>query len=254
MFQFGIGGVFGKKVGGNAGTPNFPQRFATLQDASVEFSQKLVQLRGQNKGPDDIAPSDMDIKGKATFAAIQIDTYNTLFFGDTVAVGLDIVADREQHTVPNTTGAFTIVATHGAFFDEDLGVMYADGSGYLQAVTAGGEAAGKYSVDEVSGTYTFDAADAGVIVLLSYSYDSAATGKTLTVNNHIQGYGPIFELYLLQPYQGTNALWLPCCRSSKMSAPMKRDNYMISDFEFEAFPNASGVWFEWYQASGAQTS
>jgi hypothetical protein len=68
------------------------------------------------------------------------------------------------------------------------------------------------------------------------------------VTNRIQGYGPVFEMYLNQPYQGTNGLHLRACRASKMSAPMKRNGYLISDFEFESFPDAGGNWFDWFQA------
>jgi hypothetical protein len=253
MFQFGIGGMFAKTTGGNLGTPDFPQRFGTLQDVNVEFNQKLVPLRGQNKGPDDVAPSDMEIKGKAAFGAIQVETYNALFFADTIVSGEDIVADREEHTVPNTTGDFTIEVDESVSFVKDLGIQYADGSGYLQVVDPGSEDAGKYSVDEDTGIYTFAAADADRVVLISYVYDTNE-GRTMQVENHIQGYGPVFEMFLLQPYQGHNALWLARCRASKMSAPMKRDGYLISDFEFECYPGSDGVWFKWYQEKYDQTS
>ena len=253
MFQFGVGGMYARKVGGNAGTPDFPQRFGTLQDVNVEFNQKLVPLRGQNKGPDDVAPSDMEVKGKASFAAIQVEAYNTLFFADTITTGEDVVMDREKQSVPTTTGSFTVVVDEYATFVEDLGVMYSDGSGYLQAVAEGEEALGKYSVDVDTGTYTFASADAGKDMLHSYVY-TIVTGRTMTVNNHIQGYGPVFELFLLQPYQGKNALWMSRARASKMSAPMKRDNYLISDFEFECFPGLDGIWFKWYQETKSQTS
>jgi hypothetical protein len=254
MFQFGIGGAFARRVSGNAATPDFPQRFATMQDVNVEFNQKLVPLRGQNKGPDDVAPSDMEIKGKSGFGAINVEMYNALFFADTVTDGINVVADREAQTVPLTTGAFTITVTNAADYVEDLGVMYANGDGYLQQVTAGNEDTGKYSVDEDTGIYTFDTGDAGKDVLISYEYADAVAGRTMTVNNHIQGYGPVFELFLLQPYQGRNAMHLFRCRASKMSAPMKRDNYLISDFEFEAFPGLDGRWFEWFQETSTQTS
>lgn len=257
MFQFGIGGLYAKRTGGLAGTPDFPQRFGTLQDVNVEFNQKLVPLRGQSKFPDDVAPGDMECKGKAAFGNINVEIYNALFFADTITSGVTIVAfgdngRGEAHTVPGTP--FTVTVTNAATFVEDLGVRYADGSGELQAVAAGGEVFGRYSVDEDTGIYTFGSADEDAEVLISYAYTNTG-GRTLTVTNRLMGQGPVFELFLLQPYQNIgNGMHLFRCRASKMSAPMKRDNYLISDFEFEAYTDDAGNVFEWFQTTGTVTT
>ena len=258
MFQFGIGGMFANPVGGNLGTPSFPQRFGTIQNVDVEFTQKLVALRGQYKGPDDVAPSDMDVKGKGAFAALEVEIYNTLFFADTISAGIKTIpitqgVDGEPHSIPATPGPYTVTTTHTTLI-ADLGVRYAATGGYLEATT-GVPTQGQYSVVLSTGVYTFASADQGAAIIIAYAYAiTPGTGtpgtnyqRTLAVNNHIQGYGPIFELWLMQPYQGANGLHLFACRSSKMSAPHKRDNYVISDFEFESYPNAAGNWFEWFQ-------
>jgi len=200
----------------------------------------------------------MDIKGKGAFAALEVEIYNALFFGDIITSGLTTIpitngVDGEHGSTPDSPGPYTIQVTNHTTFKTDLGVRYTATGGYLQQVTAGSEAAGKYSVAP-TGTYTFAIADKKTDVLIAYTYTVAGTGapgalnqRTLTGINHIQGYGPIFELWLMQPYQGTNGLHLFQCRASKMSAPHKRDNYVISDFEFESYPNAAGQWFEWFQ-------
>lgn len=334
MFQFGVGGMYGRPVRGNLATPSGPQIFGTIQDVSVEFNQKLVQLRGQLKGPDDVAPGDMDIKGKGAFGRIEVEIYNSLFFGGTISTGVKKVVGYpgEAHIVPasgantvltftsvavdalyntaeyvyasytgaapvvgdvmnvtgfvtggnNVTGATildvsgTVVAvllttqaneTHagtgtihragtltvnnaGTLFINDLGVKYALTGQQLQQVPSF-PAVGEYSVDETPGTgagaYTFNGGDVGAALLFFYAYTDASDGETLLVSNEVQGYGPVFELYLMMPYQGANGLHLFQCRTSKMSAPLKRDNYLISDFEFESYPNAAGQWFEWFQ-------
>ena len=145
MFQYGIGGMFGVPNGGNLATPSFPQRFGTLQDTNVDFDQKLTELRGQNKYPDDIAPGDMSIKGKAGFAKIDINIYNALFFADPITVGMKHVVDSEPGTIPSAT-TYTIASAGHTTWTQDLGVAYADGSNFLAQVAAGGEALGKYSV------------------------------------------------------------------------------------------------------------
>lgn len=248
MFQFGIGDVFGVPTGGNLATPSYPQFFGTLQEASVEFSQKLVELMGQNKFPDDVAPSDMKVTGKAGFARLEPDIYNALYFAETMATGMDAVSSRELHTLTSSPFTATVAITppDSGTFKKDLGVLYASNLKPFIRDSTTPTAAGHYSIS--NGTYTFYSADAGLGVLISYVY-TLTTGQTLTVTNHLQGYGPVFEMYLMMPYQGTNGLHLYACRSSKMSAPMKRDNYTISDFEFEAFADASGKVFDWFQAS-----
>lgn len=313
MYQFGIGGMYANPNGGNLATPSGPQRFGTIQDVSVEFDQKLVELMGQNKMPDDVAPSDMKISGKGGFGNIEIGIYNSLFFADTITAGTNQVSEDEPYTIVSasaptawaattlyTPGAmitasgfvficlvggtsassaptwvttpglkttessavvwgcvgatantgFFIKVAQAATFLENLNVRYANtaAGASMQLVGAILPTVGTYAV--YFGVYLFAAADVGQGVLISYEFTTPSggtQGSTLTVNNHIQGYGPTFELFLIMPYMGNNCLHLHKCRSSKMSAPMKRDGYLISDFEFMAYPDSSGIAFDWYQ-------
>jgi len=248
MKQFGIGALYGIPGSGNNATPSFIQRFGIIKEVSVEFSQKLEKLLGQNKMPEDIAAGDMEFKGKAAFAEIEVDTYNSLFFGDTITAGVKEFVPAESHTLANNN---TTVTNNGNnVFAVDLGVRYSATGVALQKVTAGNEATGKYSVD-ATGKYTFGGNDAGnnIIVLIDYAYTSAS-GKTLTVTNHLMGYGPVFEIYLSQPYQSPgNGIHLYACRCAKMSMPMSRAAHMFSDFEFEAFANSAGNIMDIFQLS-----
>jgi hypothetical protein len=248
MKQFGIGALYGIPSGGNNATPSFIQRFGIIKEISVEFTQKLEKLLGQNKMPEDIAPGDMEFKGKASFAEIEVDVYNSLFFGDTITTGTKSFVNGESHTL---AGNNTTTTNNGNnVFAVDLGVRYSTTGVALQKTTAGNEATGKYSVDS-TGKYTFGGNDAGnnVIVLIDYAY-TTATGKTLTVTNHLMGYGPVFEMYLTQPYQSVgNGVHLYACRSAKMSMPMSRSAHMFSDFEFEAFANSAGNIMDIFQLS-----
>ncbi len=243
MYQFGIGGMFGLPIAGNQATPTGGVQFGVIQDVGIDFDQKLVELRGQNKFPDDVAPSDMTVKGKAAFAKIDISIYNSLFFAETIVANISVIVANETGTIPTTP--YQVTVTGSATFTADLGVVFALTGDELIKV-ASGPTTGQYSVS--AGVYTFAAADTGLGVLISYTM-TATGGRTLPVINHIQGYGPVFELYLSQPYQGTNGIRLYRCRASKMSAPMKRDGYLISDFEFEAYASAAGKVMDWYQIS-----
>ncbi len=260
MFIFGSGDVFIRPSGGNLGTPNGPQRLATLQDVNVEVNYKIVELRGQDLDPDDTAHSDRTIKGKAASAAFQLETFNAMLFADTIAAGVHGMCPGELHTIAGTGTPTPIQVTKHTNFLNDYGVRYADGSGYLEPVAPASEAAGKYSVNETTGTYTFAAADLGKEVLIAYAFTDSTTGRTLTVQGHKQGYGPRVEIVLTDPYEAAdqnypgNVLILPAAKISKMSLPKKRDGYAISDFEFTAFKDPSGNVMIWSQESMEQTS
>jgi len=248
MFQFGIGGMFAKANGGNLATTVAQiQQFGTIQDVDVEFSQKLVSLYGQNKFPDDVAPSDMKLSGKAKFAFLDIDIYNQLYFAETISTGQKIMQPNEVEAIPATPYQITIVPPASGVFNEDLGVYAADFS-FKYTKVASSPATTQYSVNETTGVYTFAAADTLLSVAISYVY-TVTTGKTMTVTNHIQGYGPKFELWLAEPYQGNNGLHIYSARAGKMSNPLKRDGYVISDFEFEGFANQAKKVFDWFQAT-----
>ena len=57
------------------------------------------------------------------------------------------------------------------------------------------------------------------------------------------------ELWLAEPYQGNNGIHLYSVRFSKLSHPLKRDDYVIPEMEFEAFANASGNVLDFFQIS-----
>ena len=247
FYQFGIGGAFANPIGGNLATPNGPVELLTIQDCSVEFDQKLESLMGQNKGPDDVAASDQKVSFKSAFGRIDINIYNQLFWGDTVSTGGTTVIPipGEAHTIPAST-PFTIMVAppNSGTWAKDGGVFFSATNQQLQRV-AMSPTTGEYSVS--GGTYTFAAADEGLGIYIYYSY-TVSTGQTLKAFNHLQGFGPIFELYLAMPYQESNCLHLLQCRCTKMSAPMKRNGYLISAFEGEAYPLANSEWLEWYEA------
>lgn len=247
MFQFGIGALFAIPTTGNLASTPTPQQFGTLQDVSFEISQKLETLMGTGKFPDDTAPSDMKITGKATFGNLQVDLFNQLFFGQSaLAVGIAATALNEAHSVPATT-TYTVTVTNSTGFTKDFGVIYANGARFERVTTS--PTAGQYTVS--AGVYTFAVADASAAVLISYEYTPTVntTGKTLTVTNQLQGFGPVFELYLDQPYQGANGVHLYACRSSKLGLPLKRAGYQVAEFDFEAYANAAGNVIDFFQGS-----
>jgi hypothetical protein len=72
----------------------------------------------------------------------------------------------EQHTVPVAPGPYAITVDNSAEFELDCGVTYAGGAALV--AVASGPAPGQYSV--AAGEYTFNAADAGAEVVITYAF------------------------------------------------------------------------------------
>ena len=250
MINFGIGGLLFDPNGGNLATNPTPHEALTIQDVSLDITQKLVELMGQYKLPDDVAPSDMKITGKFNVGRQDFDLFNQIMFADTTAVGGIIQILDESHNIPATPGPYTVVVTGSATFGVDKGVTYVGtppGTNQQQlARVTGSPATGQYAVS--AGTYTFAAADQGLPVHISYTETNTTVGKTWNVNNQLQGYGPVFGITIIERYwlasnQSTNSpgvIWLPACRCSKLSQDFKMNEYVKPAFEFTAFPTSAG--------------
>lgn len=250
IFQGGITAVMANPTGGNLATPTGPQQVFTIQSCEIDFQSKVVEAMGQNQGPDDVFASDRKYNGKCSILQISPDIYNALMFGDVITQGQQqIVSVAESHTIPATPGPYTVTVTppSSGTFVQDLGVTFQTNPSNFSGVSAlynvgSGSltATGQYKV--ATTTYTFDSADQGKTVLISYSY-SVTTGRSLTVYNHPQGYGPFCEMYLPLNYQGFNTLHIKRVRFVNMGFKMKRDGYLESPLDFACFPDASGAIF-----------
>ncbi len=129
----------------------------------------------------------------------------------------------------------------------DLGVFNA-GTGVQMTRVASAPAAGQYSCDMTTGTYTFSSADevAGVKVIISYAYFETTTGNRITAVNQLMGASPQFRMQLSNNYAGNNmALTLYAAIPTKMSWDFKNEDFTVPDFEFSAFTDSLGRYFDW---------
>ena len=247
ILQFGIGGLFLNSNGGNQATNPTPYEALTIQDVSIDISQDLKELVGQYKFADDVAPGQMKITGKFSIGRIEIGMFNNLLFANTQSTGMKVIVQDESGTVPAST-TYTVTVVNSTHFDTDLGVRYYDTGAPFTRVT-GPPTVGQYSVSE--GVYNFAAADASAKVLLSYAYDLTTSGSTVTIANQLMGYGPVFELWLSEPYQSVggiaNGIHLWACRLSKLNQALKNTDHLKPEMDFTAFANASGQVGEFFQ-------
>lgn len=238
QYSFGSGALIATKAGVANPTPH---QFAVLQEASVEFAFNIKELMGNQQFPVAVARGAGKITGKAKFAAFKASALNDLFFDGSTATGESKVAFNEAGTP--TTNSLTVA--NSANFTEDLGVFNRNTGRYMERV-ASAPAAGQYSVG--AGVYTFAAADSNPPVFVTYRYSSSAQpGRIITITNQLLGVQPSFSVVLTTRFthgDGTTReanLRLNSCMSSKFSFATKQEDFIVPDFDFNAFADASGV-------------
>lgn len=238
--QFGSGLLGAIPNGGNQPTNPSPVQIGVLQNVKLTFSGDIKELKGQLQYPVDSAVGNRSIKGSFSFARMTLQAWNNLFFGESaVGTGGKSFAQNVPAAVPAST-PYTVTptvpgsgtwASDGGVFDATTGVQ-------LQPVSTS-PTTGQYTVS--AGVYTFAAADEGRALLFDF-YCTTTTGSVLTINNHVMGFAPIVSLYLTMPYQGFDRnIYLPNVRIGKLDLATKQDDYTMTDTDFQAFADPSGV-------------
>ncbi len=237
MFVFGSGVLFGKRTDISNATP---LNFGLVQEVSTDLSFDTKMLYGQYAFPVAIARGKAKFTAKAKMARVSGLVMANLFLGVTPTVGQALTAFAEPHSVASS-GALTITVTQAATFVEDWGVVYA-ATGLPLTVVSSGPTLGTYSVNPVTGVYTFSAADAGAALLFNYTYSTTTAGtQQLTIINPLMGTTPTFEAQLYTTFNGLPMnIKLFQCVSSKLSLGTKLDDFMIPEIDFDILANAAG--------------
>lgn len=234
QFFFGSGALHAV----NATTNSTPQKFAAIQEVSVDFAFSVKELYGKFQMPLAVARGNGKIECKAKMANLNAKLFNELFFGDTIATGKTIVIENEAGSIPGSS-TYTVTVTNSAHFVEDLGVIFT-ATGNKGTKVATPSAAGEYSV--ASGVYTFNSADAGLAVQIDYSYTSTASGKSITINNQLSGTTPVFSATLSGTFDGkTVTLRFNKCTSSKLAFGTKQEDFNNTELDFSVMADANGV-------------
>ena len=240
QLAFGAGALWGERTDLGLTSGIGPRQFGILQDISVDFDWTAKELYGQFQFPVAIGRGQAKISGKAKYAQILGLIYSDIFFGQTATTGQFGIAEYEADTIPATT-PFQITVGNAASYNDDLGVTYAATGIRFNRVTTPA-AAGQYSVNFSTGVYTFSSADAGLAVLISYTYNVTSSGEKITISNQLMGIMPTFKATFYTTYSGKGtALRLNACAAQKLSLPTRIDDWTIEELDFMAFANAAGT-------------
>lgn len=142
-------------------------------------------------------------------------------------------------TSATTGGVITVAPPNSGTFQNDLGVINAAGNP-MTKITSGTPATGQYSVNATTGAYTFATADYGNTVFINYQYSltsvQAPNSGNFIVTSDLMGYSPVFAVDLMVPYYGKQlVMHLYQVTSSKLSLPLKMDDFLIPQFDMQAF-------------------
>jgi hypothetical protein len=239
MYSFGSGVLLGTRTDIDNATP---VNFGLVQEVTIDEQAGVKELYGQYQRPLAIARGTIKTTGKAKVARISGLAFANLYYGLTPAAGQVATSFAEAGTVAAST-PYIVNVVNAANFAADAGVLYA-ASGLPLTKVASSPSAGQYSVAD--GVYTFNAADAGKAVLVTYTYAIAGSGQKFTVANQLIGTTPTFQAIFYTTFQGQAVtLQLNNCTSSKLSFGTKLEDFTLPEFDFSCFADSSGDVMTW---------
>jgi len=247
MNLFGAGYLVGRPAATATNANPTPRKFGLLQEVSFDVTYTPKTLMG----PKQFALREFRAEGKAEikakFARINGRQLAEIFYGlapGQETTGSTIPVFGETATIPAST-PYTLTAANagvaGANFVEDFGPEYAATGKPFQLVAAS-PTQGQYSVS--AGTYTFAAADAGVAIVLNYSYSNALAGFTFSVPNLEQGESPYFEAILTNPTDGGFVRRVYRCSASKLTKNFKMGDIVIPELDIKVYDPGTGVMWQ----------
>jgi hypothetical protein len=247
MNLFGAGILWGtplQDANGNAIVNPTPVQFGTIQDVSVDISFDTKLLYGQSQFAIDAGRGKGKISLKAKAANVNGALLNSIFFGQTMTNG--VTADNFDTTgtaVPTTPFIITPAVPNSGTWAQDLGVRGATGIPLTRV--AASPTTGQYAV--TSGAYTFAGADVGLIMYMSFQYTNSSTvAKKATVANLLMGQAPTFRCDLSVPRAPKTIVFtFNNCITSKLAIATKQDDFIIPEFDFDAFADSNGNVMSW---------
>lgn len=228
-----------------SGTNPTPIQIGTLEDVSLEASQDLVPLNGEKGFPAAYAKGRGKITGKAKTAYLNADLITAVIDGSAKTTGTKKIIRDETASIPTTP--FQVTVAQGATFYVDLGVQdLTTGTQMTRGATATG--AGVYAVNTTTGVYTFNTADSGHSVAISYAYTVAGSGSTVTVTNTVMGQPNSYQMLLGNtPASGTSILVeFPAVYIPSLSLAMKAGAWTETNLSFEVAANSANTVAKWY--------
>lgn len=234
--KFGIGHVFVAPNGGFQPLNASGTELSTIQDFSVDFAGKEVELRGQFLYAVDARVADISLKGKFKVGEWSIEQLNNLFWAGTLNSSPEQIVADELGTVitvgsPPTAGTYQVTLHTG--FVQILSVAYASNGSNLDEVS-GSPLQGQYNIDNSTGTLTFNDADDGVQILVSY-VTAGGLGASVSIPNNLQGQSPVVSIAGINAADGNGWLFPNCRVTAIKPLDLKNNAFGMNEVSFSVF-------------------
>lgn len=240
MYIFGSGNAIATPYGAAAAANPSPMQLGVLQETSIDISTGQKELMGKLQFALAIARTAGKVDLKFKFANGYAKLWNDLFFGATVAAGSEIGVIDSVQTL--SSHSVTVAPPSSGVFARNLGVR-SPNTGEQMTVAVSPVSDISYSVS--SATYTFASGQTGS-PLISYTYTLSSKGFSSNVINQPMGSQPVFDMTVVNAqYANLDGsinvlLRFPAVISSKLSFPMKNEDWLIQEFDCGAFSDVSG--------------
>jgi len=242
MFFFGGGDAFVSPYAGSLATNSAVTQLFALQETTIDISAGTKNMMGKQQFPLAVARTEGKITVKVKFGAQYQKIWNDVFFGSagTLSTGQEIGVARSPQTL--SSHAVTVTPPNSGIFARDMGVFDVT-TGKLMYEVASGPTAGQ-TYTRSGAVYTF-ATGNGSNVLISYTY-TATSGFSSSIANGAMGSQPILNFTVMNAqYVNLNGaqnvlIQVPACIPSKMSQPMKYNDWSYCELDLEAFSDNLG--------------
>jgi hypothetical protein len=219
-----------------------PTNIGYINEFSYDFSFETKQLYGQNQFALLAARGTAKTTGKMKAATLSGSALNAVLIGGTWTAGTQYDATTSAATaIPATPFTITPTVPSSGTFNSDLGVVNSATGEPLTFIASGTPTTGQYT--QTAGAYLFSTADhtSGISVSISFSYTFlTAPGQSMVIANQLIGNTPTFQLdYKTTLYGATYYLRLYQCIGGKASMAHKITDFMLPEYDFEFFANAS---------------
>lgn len=219
-----------------------PLVLATVSSLSLDVKEEDSDLQGDNIDILDSFPTKRVISGK-----IQTNDFSASLLA-MVTNGVTVTSGRPSgyiHTgvVPATPFQVTVPLTNPVrTFTRDLGVInLSDGKAMTRGATSTGS--NVYAVNESTGQYTFNTADAGDSFLIYHDATPTTADGVSAVMSAVTSAlaAPKFGIHVRKTLAGKSwGVYIPAARIPGLSGSFKREGWSDTSLEWKATTDATG--------------
>lgn len=212
-------------------------RVGHAQEWSFDYSVETKALKGNSTMPIFNGKFGETATIKAKNPIIDPRALNVILGGGAISTTGTVKVFDQAHAA----AASVVVSPTGTGMTQDYGVFDANGVNMLPVT--GAPAVGQYSASLSTATYTFNASEAGTL-LISYAYGTGSGVQSFDVSNQTIGPTTTFELVCqgVDSAGKTVTYTFDSATCDKLGIAFKNEDFASQDLEFKVQPGASGRW------------